>query len=113
MICKKLFYNSYFAHKLIWLGISTWNMSLEPFTYLGYTDGANRGSWRISSTAWVIFTLENQVLISGGSFLRLAANNVAEYSATIELQVEANTLGIQQITIKLESQLVSQLNGQY
>ena len=89
-------------------------MSLEPFIYLGYVDATSCGSWNIASAAWVIFTPNNQVLSSGGSFLGNATNNVAEYSATIELLVKANTLGIQRITIKLDSQLVvSRLNGQY
>ena len=89
-------------------------MSLEPFTFLGYVDGANHGSWSITSTAWVIFTPSSQVLSSGGSFLGLVTNNVAEYSTSIELIVKANTLVIQQIIIKLDSQLVVyQLNGHY
>ena len=112
MICKKNLYNSYFVHTLILLGTCTWNMSLEPFTYLGYADGANHGSRNIASAAWVIFTPDNQVLSLGGSFLGNATNNVAEYSATIELLVKAKTLGIQRITVKLDSKLVvSQLNG--
>ena len=89
-------------------------MSLEPFTYFGYADGASHGSQDISSATWVIFTPDNQVLSSGCYFLGPTTNNVAEYRATIDLLVEANTLGIQQIIIKLDSQLVvSQLNGQY
>ena len=89
-------------------------MSLETFTYLEYVGGASRGSQNIASTAWVIFTPDNQVLSLGGSFLGPVTNNVAEYSTSIELLIEANTLGIQRITVKLDSQLVvSQLNGRY
>ena len=101
-------------HTLILLGMCTWIMSLETFTYLGYVDGANSNSQNIASTTWVIFTPNNQVLSLGGSFLGPVTNNVTEYSTTIELLVEANTLGIQQITVKLDSKLVvSQLNDQY
>ena len=71
-------------------------MSLETFTYLGYVDGASHGSQNIASITWVIFTPKNQVLSSGGSFLGPATNNVAEYSASIELlAVKDTTLGIQ------------------
>ena len=101
-------------HTLILLGTCTWQIPLEPFTYLGYADGANHGSWSIASTAWVIFTPENQVLSLGGSFLGPAANNVAEYSASIVLLFKANNLSIQRIIVKPNSQLVvSQLNDQY
>ena len=82
-------------HTLILLGTCTWKMSLELFTYLGYADDGIHGSWNIASIAWVIFTPNSQVLSSGGSFLGPATNNVAEYSMTIDLLFEANTLGIQ------------------
>ena len=82
-------------HMLIFLDTCTWQMSLEPSTYLGYADGASHGSRNIASAAWVIFTLDNQVLSSEGSFLGPATNNVAEYSVTIDLLVDTNTLGIQ------------------
>ena len=82
-------------HTLILLGIFTWKMTLETFTYFRYADGVIHGYRNIASTAWVIFTPDNQVLSSVGSFLGPATNNVVEYSATIELLVEDNTLGIQ------------------
>ena len=71
-----------------------------------YADGANHGSQNIASITWVIFTRENKVLSLGGSFLGLVTNNVAEYSTSIELLVEANTRGIERVIIKLDSELV-------
>ena len=82
-------------HTHILLGSFTRKMTLETFTYFRYVDGVIHGYRNIASTAWVIFTPDNQVLSSVGSFLGPTTNNVVEYSATIELLVEANTLGIQ------------------
>ena len=43
-----------------------------------------------------------------------ATNNVAEYSAVLELLTEAVNLGIHELLVYLDSQLVvSQLNGHY
>ena len=81
-------------HTRIFLGIFTWKMTLLNFTYLEYVDGASHGSRNIASTTWIIFTLENQVLSSRGSLIEHATNNVVEYNVSIELLVEANTLGI-------------------
>ena len=69
---------------------------------------------KLASAAWVKFTHDNQFLSSGGSFIGPVTNNVVEYNTSIELLIEANTLGIQQIIVKLDSQLViSHSNGQY
>ena len=89
-------------------------MTLETFNYLGYANDANYGSWNIASIAWEIFTPGNKVLSSGGTFLGFATINVAYDSTFIDLLVEASTLGIQWIIVKLDSQLfVSWLNSQY
>ena len=46
--------------------------------------------------------------------LTRTTNNVAEYSAVIELLAEAVDLGIRALVVNLDSQLVvHQLNGQY
>ena len=54
-------------------------------------DDAIRDSQNIASAAWEIFTPENQVLSSRGSFLGPITNNVVEYSVAIELLIEFNT----------------------
>jgi ribonuclease HI len=49
-----------------------------------------------------------------GIFLGRATNNIAEYSAVIELLANSNSLGIHHLIIRLDSQLVVlQLNNVY
>ena len=55
-----------------------------------------------------------QVLSSRGVCLRPSSNNVAEYSAIIELLWDAISHGVLSLEVRLDSQLVvSQLNGLY
>ena len=52
------------------------------------------------------------VLSSRGVFLRPSSNNVAEYSAVIELLWDAISHGVLSLEVRLDSELVvSQLNG--
>ena len=55
-----------------------------------------------------------QVLSSGGVCLRPSSNNVAKYSAIIELLRDAISHGVHSLEVRLDLQLVvSQLNGLY
>ena len=54
------------------------------------------------------------VLSSGGVCLRPSSNNVAEYSAVIELLRDSISHGVLSLEVRLDSELVvSQLNGLY
>ena len=91
-----------------------WHMSMESFTYIGFTDGASHHTQHLASAAWVIYTPMGQVLSSGGVCLRPSSNNVAEYSAIIELLRDAISHGVLSLEVCLDSELVvSQLNGLY
>lgn len=49
-----------------------------------------------------------------GICLGRTTNNISEYSAVIKLLLEATTLGIRELVVNLDSQLViHQLNGEY
>ena len=62
----------------------------------------------------MIYTPTGQVLSSGGISLQPSSNNVAEYSAVIELSHDAISHGILSLEVRLDSQLlVSKLNGPY
>ena len=62
----------------------------------------------------MIYTPTCQVLSLGGACLRPSLNNVAEYSAIIELLCDAISHGVLSLEVRLDSQLVvSQLNGSY
>ena len=87
---------------------------MESSVYIGFTDGSSCHTQNSASAAWVIYTPTGQVLSSGGICLRHSLNNVAEYSAVIELLRDAISHGILSLEVCLNSQLVvSQLNGLY
>lgn len=87
-------------------------MSSAP--YVGFADGACRSTCNLSSAAWEIYDPHRELLYLQGVCLGRTTNNVAEYSAVIELLDEAVDLGIQAMMVNLDSQLVvHQLNGRY
>jgi ribonuclease HI len=89
-------------------------MSSESEVFIGYVDDASRHTRRLASIAWVIFTPQGQLLSSGGICLGDTTNNVAEYSAVIELLRDSFSLGISHLRVYLDAQLVvSQLNRIY
>ena len=59
-----------------------------------------------ASAAWVIYTPMGHVLSSGGVCLRPSSNNVAEYSAVIELLRDAISHGVLSLEVRLDSELV-------
>ena len=87
---------------------------MESSSYIGFTDGASHNTQNSTSATWVIYTPMGQVLFSGGVCLRPSSNNVAEYSAVIELLHDDISHGVLSLEVHLDSQLVvSQLNGLY
>ena len=87
---------------------------MESSTYIRFMDGASRHTQHSASAAWVIYTPMGQVLSSGGVCLWPSSNNVAEYSAVIELLWDAILHGVLSLKVRLDSELVvSQLNGLY
>lgn len=82
--------------------------------YYRFADGASRHTRNLASTASMIYSPSNKLIILGGRCLGPATNNVAEYQAAIGLMTEALSSGILQLIIHLDSQLVVlQLNGIY
>ena len=69
-------------------------MSMDYSIYIGFIDGAIRHTQNSASAAWVTYTPTDQVLSSGGVCLRPSSNNVAEYSAIIELLRDAISHGV-------------------
>ena len=87
-------------------------MSIHPF--VGFADGASRSTMNLSSTAWVIYDPAGELIDLQGVCLGRTTNNIAEYSAVLELLTEAVNLGIRELLVYLDSQLVVlQLNGHY
>ena len=89
-------------------------MSMESSIYIGFTDGSSHHTRHLASTAWVIYTPTGQVLSSIGVCLHPSSNNVAEYSAVIELLWDAISHGVPSLEVHLDSKLVaSYLNALY
>lgn len=85
--------------------------------YIVYTDGGSRGNPGPAASAFVIFDASRKHLHTGGDYLGLTTNNVAEYQAVIlALKYISHQLQdpISQILFNLDSKLVvEQLSGRY
>jgi ribonuclease HI len=78
--------------------------SLLP--HIGFVDGTSCSAHNLSSTAWGIYAPTNELISLRGVCLSRATNNIAEYSAVIELLTNAISLGIHRLVIRLDSHLV-------
>jgi len=80
---------------------------MSRLPYVGFGDGASRSTCNLSSVAWVIYNPQGELVDIQGVCLGCTTNNVAKYSAVIELLVEAINLGIRTLVVNLDSQLTS------
>ena len=81
-------------------------MSKSSKPFFGYADGASCSTQNLSFAAWAIFTPNDELVSFQGICIGRSTNNIAEYSALIELLSDAISFGINRIIIKLDSQLV-------
>jgi ribonuclease HI len=81
-------------------------MSEYSLPYIGFADGASRSTRNLASAAWAIYAPTNELIFLRGVCHGRATNNITEYSAIIELLVDAISLGIRHLVVRLESQLV-------
>ena len=72
-------------------------------TCVGYADGASRSSRNLSSAAWAIFDPSGELVNFRGVCIGKSMNNIAEYSALIELLSDAITRGIHRLIVRLDS----------
>ena len=79
---------------------------MESVVHIRFADGASRHTQNSASAAWVIYTPTSQVLSSGGVCLWPSSNNVAEYSAIIDLLCDFISHGIHSLEVHLDSHLV-------
>ena len=75
-------------------------------TYIGFVDGACRNTRNISLAAWVIYLPSNELVSMHGVSLGQTTNNIAKYSAVIELLSESISFGIQSLIVRLDSEIV-------
>jgi ribonuclease HI len=74
-------------------------MSKSSLPYIGFADGASRSTRNLASTVWAIYVPTNELVSLRGVCLGRATNNIAEYSAVIELLVDAISLGIHHLVV--------------
>ena len=81
-------------------------MSESLLPYIGFADGASRSTQNLASAAWAIYTPTNELITLRGVCLGCATNNIADYSVIIELLIDAISLRIRHLVVRLDSQLV-------
>lgn len=61
---------------------------MSSIHYVSFVDGACHSSWNLSSAAWALFAPDGKLIELQGICLSRTTNNIAEYSAIIELLLE-------------------------
>jgi ribonuclease HI len=78
------------------------------------TDGGARGNPGPAAFAYVLETEDGTVLAAHGETIGIATNNVAEYSALIAGLEKAVELGVRDVEVVSDSELmVKQMRGEY
>jgi len=79
-----------------------------------YTDGGARGNPGPAATAYVLQADDGTVLAAQGEAIGVATNNVAEYSALVSGLRRAIELGVAELEVRSDSELmVKQMRGEY
>ncbi|MBU0483001.1 MAG: ribonuclease HI family protein [Proteobacteria bacterium] len=91
---------------------NTSTLQLEEFVL--YTDGASRGNPGQAAAGVSLVDSRGQEIVGEGLYLGQTTNNVAEYKALLFGLEKARSLGVVNLAIKLDSELiVRQLQGRY
>ena len=79
-----------------------------------WTDGGARGNPGPAAFAYVLEAEDGTVLAAHGEAMGVATNNVAEYSALLAGLEKAGELGVDQLEVVSDSELmVKQMRGEY
>lgn len=83
-------------------------------TPVAYSDGASRGNPGPAAVGIVLLDRDGSELWSEGRRIGRATNNVAEYRGAIAALEKARELGLDELELRMDSELVvKQLNGEY
>lgn len=94
-------------------GVAPFPASSLPY-HIIHTDGASRGNPGHAGIGFTIHDSNGNLSASHASYIGIATNNVAEYSALIAALKEAERLGVERIEVISDSLLmVHQMNGDY
>jgi ribonuclease HI len=79
-----------------------------------FADGGSRGNPGPAASGAVLFADDGTVLAEVGEYLGIATNNVAEWRALVSGLERARELGVDEIAIRMDSELVvRQVTGVY
>jgi ribonuclease HI len=79
-----------------------------------FTDGGARGNPGPAAYAYVLEAEDGTVLAAHGEAIGVATNNVAEYRALVEGLSKAGELGVDELEVVSDSELmVKQMRGEY
>ncbi len=79
-----------------------------------YTDGGARGNPGPAAYGYVLESEEGAVIAAEGKAIGVATNNVAEYSGLIAGLAKALELGVAEVEVRSDSELmVKQMRGEY
>jgi probable phosphoglycerate mutase len=79
-----------------------------------FTDGGSRGNPGPAASAYVLEADDGHVLAAHGETIGVATNNVAEYRALVAGLAKALELGVDDLEVISDSELVvKQMNGEY
>lgn len=83
-------------------------------TAVAYSDGAARGNPGAAAVGIRVLSADGVELVAEGWTIGRATNNVAEYRGALAALEKARNLGITELELRLDSELVvKQLNGEY
>ncbi|NNE43144.1 MAG: ribonuclease HI family protein [Gemmatimonadetes bacterium] len=81
---------------------------------VAYSDGASRGNPGPAAYGFHIQTTDGEDVIACGEAIGSATNNVAEYRGAIAAVTKAAELGVQDLELRMDSELiVKQMKGEY
>jgi ribonuclease HI len=86
--------------------VFNFQMSEFSLPYISFTDGARRSTQNLAFVAWAIYAPKNELVFLRGVCLSRATNNIVEYSTFIELLIDAISLGIRHLVVRIDLQLV-------
>ena len=79
-----------------------------------FTDGGSRGNPGPSASGFVVYDLDDNVIVEGGEYLGITTNNQAEYQAVRHGLMKCRELQSRSVRVFMDSLLVAnQLNGIY
>jgi ribonuclease HI len=76
---------------------------MSSLPYINFIDGTSHSTQNLASIDWAIYAPKNELITLHGVCLGHANNNIAEYSAVIELLTDVVSLRICHLIVRIYS----------